>query len=437
VAVANDLVLLFVGLEMISIPTYILLYLGRRDQGSKEAAAKYFFLSILASALLLYGLSFLYGVAGSTGLERIRAAMSEAAQTPAGFDRLGRLALVLIVSGLGFKIAAVPLHFYAPDVYQGTTHANAALLSVVPKAAGFVALVRLTALAAADLEPLGWRIVLVIAVLTMTCGNLLALWQDHLRRLLAYSAIAHTGYMLIGLAVGLTGAGVAGRWDGLGALLFYLAVYAVATIGALAALSHLGREGRQVEYLDELAGLGRARPWTAALLAVFMFSLAGVPPLAGFWGKLLLFGSALDVDVGPQATGLVRPWFVALAVVAALNAAVAAAYYLRVVAVMYFEPAAEPPAAEGGRGAWLTAALCALLVLGIGAYPGPLIRRARQASPTVLAAMLAGPPRTGLTDFDDELLGWQGLPPDEPPGPRRPLPDFRTLPEDGDFVVPR
>ncbi|MBN2477333.1 MAG: NADH-quinone oxidoreductase subunit N [Pirellulales bacterium] len=381
---AGELVLMFVGLELISIPTYVLLYLGRRDAASQESAVKYFLLSILASAILLYGLGFLYGTTGSTELGEIHAALAgsrpalpDAGAVPVGFDMFARLALVLIFAGLGFKIAAAPFHFYAPDVYQGTTQANAALLSVVPKAAGMVALVRILVLAMPGLEAFAWKLALVMAVLTMTLGNFMALWQNNLRRLLAYSSIAHAGYMLIGLTVGLAPAIVRGSQDGVGALLFYLCVYALATVGAFAVLEYLGREDAPIDAVDELAGLGRARPLVAAAMSVFLFSLAGIPLLAGFWGKFALFLSALGVDPGGVS---VRPWFVGLAIVGALNAAVAAAYYLRIVGVMFFRTPLAVPKAEGGMGPWLTFTVCAVLTLAIGAFPRPLLQAANDAS---------------------------------------------------------
>lgn len=371
---AGELVLLFVGLELISIPTYVLLYLSRRDAECQESTVKYFFLSVLSSAILLYGFSFLYGVAGSTDLTAVRAMLGDPATLPTGFTAFAKLALALIFAGLCFKIAAVPFHFYAPDVYQGTTHPNAALLSVVPKAAGLVAMVRILVVAMPGMEPYSWRVVLVVSMLTMTLGNVLALWQDNLRRLLAYSSIAHAGYMLIGLAVALATGNAPGDWNGVTAMGFYLATYAAATLGAFAVLEHLGRPERRIDGVEELAGLGRTRPLAAALLDVFMFSLAGVPPLAGFWGKLLLFGSALSVDSGEQW------WFTGLAIVGVLNAAIAAAYYLRIVAVMYFRTPLATPRAEGGLGAWCAAVACAVLVVVIGLYPGPLMREADDAS---------------------------------------------------------
>jgi NADH-quinone oxidoreductase subunit N len=374
---AGDLVLVFVGLETISIPTYIMLYLGPRDLASNEATTKYFFLSILASAILLYGLSFLYGLAGSTDLGVIHQRLAALAGGPS--DGLAKIALVLILGGLSFKIAAVPFHFYAPDVYQGTTSANAGLLSVLPKAAGLAVLVRLLAAMMPVVQPYAWALLAAIAVLTMTVANVTALWQTNLRRLLAYSSVAHAGTMLIGLAVYAASPGIGVYWDGIAALLVYLIVYAVATIGAFAALACLGSPGRQVESVHELAGLawtgGIGRPLLAWSIAVCMFSLAGIPPLAGFWGKLAVFASALGLARGPSG-----PWFIALAVIGVVNSAIAAAYYLRVVAVMFFRPSTAV-AQRPHDGEPLVAALaCAALALAIGIYPGPWLREADRAS---------------------------------------------------------
>ncbi|MEN6459599.1 MAG: NADH-quinone oxidoreductase subunit N [Thermoguttaceae bacterium] len=397
VTVAADLVLLFVALELISIPTYILLYLGRNDAESQESAVKYFFLSVLSSAILLYGFSFLCGMAGFAGapgghdmtqLVSVRAAMDS--------GRLGTLAvltLVLVVAGLSFRVAAVPFHFYAPDVYQGTTHPNAALLSVVPKAAGLVALVRIVVEAMPSMAAEAWPLVLAVALLTMSVANVMALWQDNLRRLLAYSSIAQAGYLLLALAVALAGGSRVGAWNGLATLWFYLTTYSLATIGAFAVLEHLGSPERRVDSMDELAGLGRTRPAVAGALALCMLSLTGVPPLAGFWGKLLVFGAALDASA--SADGLVAMarqvgnlphnlhwWFITAAVVGVLNAAVAAAYYLRVVGMLYFRTPSARLRPEGGRGAWAAALLCAAAVVAIGVDPGPLVRAASDAGRT-------------------------------------------------------
>jgi NADH-quinone oxidoreductase subunit N len=418
---AGNLVLLVVSLELISIPTYVLLALGCRDPGTardhalhgarvahgaraangaragQEAAAKYFFLSILASVLFLYGLSFLYGTTGSMDLDVIRARLAHPQTLPPGFETLAKLAMVLVVAGLCFRVTAVPFHFYAPDVHQGTSHANAALLSVLPKAAGLVVLVRLVLVAMPDMAAYAWKVALVLSVLSMTLGNLLALWQDNLRRLMAYSSIANAGYMLIGLCVALAGAipgaptgsgyppaGASGWWDGVAAMLFYLGVYAAATLGMFAALAYLGSARRQIDTLDELAGLGQTHPTVAAAVAACLFSLAGLPPLGGLWAKLLVFGSALAAE--PAAGGPHHPWLVALAIVGVLNAAIGAFYYLRIVGVMYFRPSLGALRAEGGRAPWLAAMACALAVLAVGVYPGPLMRVSTAASPAAVGS---------------------------------------------------
>jgi NADH-quinone oxidoreductase subunit N len=406
VSVASNLVLLFVGLELISIPTYILLTLGRRDPAAQEAAAKYFYLSILASAVLLYGLSFIYGAVGSMQLSAVAQKLASSSHLPDGVESFAKLGMVLVLAGLCFRVTAVPFHFYAPDVYQGTIQGNAALLSVLPKAAGLLAIVRLIVLGMPDLQVHAWKIVLALSVLTMTLGNVLALWQDNVRRLLAYSSIANAGYMLIGIAVGLAPhataapalAGVA-VWNGVGATFFYLCVYAAATLGAFAVLAHLGRDRQQVESVDELAGLSRSHPAMASAMAVCMFSLAGLPPAAGLWGKLLVFGSALNVS------GELSPWFVALAIIGLLNAAVAAYYYLRIVGLMYFREPLAASRPEGGPGAYLAALICAGAVVVFGFYPAPLMRDCVKAG----SREHAGYPRSGSESTEIVEL-WKSAP---------------------------
>ncbi len=388
---ADDLILLFVALELISIPTYILLYLGPGGVGCRESAAKYFFLSVLASAILLYGFSFVYGTAGTMKLEGIHNALTSLQNMPQGFANLAKLALLLTFAGLCFRLTAVPFHFYAPDVYQGTSNSNAALLSVIPKAAGLAVLARLVWAAMPALGLLAWQITMAVAILTMFLGNTMALWQDNPRRMMAYSSIAHAGYLLIGLSAALAvGAGPMGSWDGIAAISFYLCVYAAATIGTFALLEYLGEPGKRVENIDELAGMSRTRPILAAMMSIFMFSLTGIPPLAGFWGKLQIFGSALNVDAQPG--GNVRIWFVILAVLGVLNAAISAGYYLRIVGVIYFRPPSSEHRTGGGWGALTAAMICALATLIIGLWPGPLAKISDQARP-----MVPQPPRIEKT----------------------------------------
>jgi NADH-quinone oxidoreductase subunit N len=379
-ASAQDLVLMFLGLELVSIPTYVLLYLSRRDAAAQESTAKYFFLSVLSSAITLYGFSFLYGAAGSTSLVALRAALLTSAGGPAALAPVG---LVLTFAGLGFKIAAVPFHFYAPDVFQGASHTGAGLLSILPKAAGFLALARIVVFAMPGLELYGLRLALILAVVTMTLGNVVALWQVHLRRLFAYSSIAHAGYMLIGLATSLAGERIEGAppgFDGLGATFFYLALYALATTGVFAAFNYLSSDERPLDHLDDLAGVARSHPLAAGAIALFMFSLAGIPPLAGFWGKLSLFAGALGVQREGGGEGGMGYWFVGLAIVGALNAAIAAAYYLKIVAIMFFRPALSEDSAEEATGPGVVMMACAVLVVVVGLIPGPLMARSEQAS---------------------------------------------------------
>lgn len=378
---AVDLVLLFVALELISIPTYVLLFLSKSDQGSAEATAKYFFLSILSSAVLLYGFTLLYGIAGSTMIPEIAAAIAASE----GITTMAVAALVLVFAGLSFKLAAVPFHFYAPDVYQGTSSGVAGLLAVLPKIAGVVVLARLVAASIPGIEGYGWHLVLIIAVLTMTLGNFAALWQNDIRRLLAYSSIAHSGYLLIGLTAALSlGESGAARYNGLAAMLFYLIVYVLATIAAFAALAWLGSREREVNKVEELSGLIKTHPLSAAAIGIAMFSLTGIPPLAGFWGKLTLFASALQAG-WMNVDDTQRFLLVGLAIAAALNAAVSAGYYLRIVGVMFFGTSQTPPPAAGPRGAIAAAGLCAVGLLGVGLFPGPLMHAAQGAGKAAIS----------------------------------------------------
>jgi NADH-quinone oxidoreductase subunit N len=350
---------------------------------------KYFFLSIFSSALLLYGLAMIYGISGTTliaGSEDPRGIRELLAGPNAANPLIGLapLAIVLVVAGLGFKLAIAPLQFYAPDVYQGTTNANAGLLAVAPKIAGIAGLIRLALVAMPAAGDFGWQLALILAVLTMTIGNICALWQNNLRRLMAYSSIAHGGYLLIGLAAAALATTPSGMQftGGIAAMLVYVAVYAIATMGTFAALAYLGSKHRELSGVDDLVGLARSQPLAAGLIAVFMFSLAGIPPLAGFWGKLALFSTAVEVAAGSSvpATSL---WFTLLAVIGAANAAIAAAYYLRIVAVMYFQPATAETTPAGGIGALSGAVLCGVLVVLCGVLPGPAMNSATEAEATL------------------------------------------------------
>jgi NADH-quinone oxidoreductase subunit N len=382
VTASNDAVFLFVGLELVSIPTYLLLYLSRRTSTTQEAATKYFYLSVFASGLLLYGLTFLYGLAGVANFKTLALLARDLPSFP-NFT-IGLVAVVFIMAGLCFRAAAVPLHFYAPDVYQGSPAAIAALLAWVPKAIGFIALVRVLTsifnvkdtmdLLASKAIILTW----IIAAATMTLGNAVALLQKDLKRLLAYSSIAHAGYLMVGVAAAFANTPRGGRfYYGAEGIFFYLTAYALMTLGAFGVIIALKRrDGRSVQTIDELAGLGRTQPLPALAMAVCLLSLSGIPPLAGFWGKLQIFAAAFSAQDGDEAWS-----FYMLTIIGVLNAAVGAFYYLRIIVLMYLFPAeGEPLEATGGWPVGLAVGACATLSLLIGLFPASVSRACREAA---------------------------------------------------------
>lgn len=376
IAAANDLVGLFVALELVSIPTYLFLLLPRRDAPAQEATLKYFLLSIFSSAIVLFGMSYLYGATGTTNLAGIHAAFGAAhgLQNP-----LVTVATVLLIAGLGFRLTAVPFHFYAPDVFQGAPTSAAAMLSFVPKIVGLVALLRLLVPSAgAESAMASWSttsaatfLLWWLAVITMFVGNLLALMQTDIRRLLAYSSVSHAGYMMVGLIVGLeheiqkTGLTQAApkSVSGIGAMLFYLAVYGAMTLGAFAILIAASKGNRRIQTLDDLTGLSKTKPGLALVLSIFLFSLAGLPPTAGFLGKLNLFFAA-------WAQGY--PSSRLLAVVLAINAALGSWYYLKAIGVMFLrdpiDRSEQPSAVETPT--LVAAGICLAGTLGLFFLPG-------------------------------------------------------------------
>jgi NADH-quinone oxidoreductase subunit N len=386
VAAANELVLLFAALELVSLPTYLLLYLPRRNATTQEAATKYFYLSIFSSALLLFGMAYLYGLTGVSNLKALSYLTHHLPDIPQ--REFGLIAVLFIMAGLGFRVAAVPFHFYAPDVYQGSPTVIAAILAWIPKGIGFVAMIRaLTAVLSGP--PIGApvadkAVVLawVIAVATMTLGNTVALMQEDLKRLLAYSSIAHAGYLMIGVAAAFRNPpGVANSYPGAQGIAFYLATYALMTLGAFGVILALSTPERPVETVEDLTGLGRTQPLAALAMALCLFSLAGVPPLAGFWGKFQVFASALTVGEDEDAT-----LFQLLAVIGVVNAAIGAYYYLRIVVKMYLWPADGP--ALQPRAPWPTmiaVGACATLSLLFGLFPAPIAVAARESAAAAVA----------------------------------------------------
>ena len=378
-ASANDWVVLFFAVELVSIPTYILVALSREDRRSSEAAIKYFFLGALSAALLVLGLVFLYGATGTTAIHKIvEGSGVPLIQGGAAMTALSTIGLLLVVGGLAFKTAAVPFHAYVADVYEGAASPVAGMLGFVPKFAGFLALIKV-------LTSIGWNIptelmwlLWVMAAATMTVGNVLALLQRNVKRMLAYSSVAHTGYMLIALLVGPV-AGQGPMHDGVAALLFYVAVYGAMNLGVFALLGAFKSGQRDAETLDDIAGLARRSPGAALGLAVCAFSLMGLPPTAGFLGKLYVFSSAFSLpDTHPMHGAMI-----VLAVIGVINSAIGAAYYLRIVAALYMGGECKETVPAGGAPIRVGLGLCALAMIAMFAWPSVLSREASQAT-TVL-----------------------------------------------------
>jgi NADH-quinone oxidoreductase subunit N len=386
---ANDLVVLFLALEIVSIPTYILLYLPRHDDASQEAALKYFLLSVFSSGLTLFGFSYLYGLTGTTNLTVMYDTLHRADSRD--LPVVAHVAVVMVVAGLGFRITAVPFHFYAPDVYQGAPTVGAAMLAYVPKVAGFAALLRVLGFVTpAGIATSGTYIGMALstqvptvlwflAVVTMFLGNILALLQDNLKRILAYSSVAHAGYMLVGLAVApyLRGPGGVTEPDGVEAILYYLVAYGAMTIGAFAVIAYVDSPETPVETVDDLAGLSRSHPLLALLMTVFLFSLIGIPLTAGFTGKFFIFLGAMAV---PSAEHVTQARV--LAILGMVNAAIGGWYYLRIIAVMYLRNPLRSVIGRRTVPALATLAICGILTIGLSVPPGAqwLIAAARSAA---------------------------------------------------------
>jgi NADH-quinone oxidoreductase subunit N len=392
---ANDLITLFLALELISIPTYILLYLPARTKLNQEAAAKYFLLSVMSSGVLLFGFSYLYGLTGSTNLTVIADAITKAHAE--AVNPMALLAAVMVIAAVGFRVTAVPFHFYAPDVYEGGPAGVVAQLAFFPKVAGFLALARVFGLLGANPQHIPFDantqiplLLWILAILTMTLGNVLALLQDNVRRMLAYSSVAHGGYMLMGVVVAssLPDAKEMPGVGGIDAILVYLVAYGMMTIGAFAVILFLSTPERPVESIDDLAGIGQSNPISAGAMSIFLFSLIGMPLTAGFAGKLLLFVGAFYAPTGTfTATlfGVGVDLYRVMALFAAVNAAVGAYYYLRVVGVMFLRTPLRPATRSRAVPTFLAAVALAGATLFFGIYPEPIAKAARKAAPVPAA----------------------------------------------------
>ena len=406
-ASGNDLLSLYIALELMALSVYVLVGFTRRSRESNEASMKYFLLGSFSSAILLYGMSLLYGMTGSTNLGDIAHALPALTAIPrAGAADVRYLLLIsacLLAAGMFFKIAAAPFHMWAPDAYEGAPTPVTAFMSVGVKAASFALFARLFLDGIPGLRSLGdgapgglpgWGVLLAIAAaITMTWGNVGALTQRNAKRLFAYSAVSHSGFLLLGL--------VAGNRTGYTGLVIYLAVYVAMNLGAFGVLITLHRRGIVGDRLEDFAGLAQRAPGLAAAMTLFLLSLGGIPPTAGFVGKFYVFYGLIE-------TG--DPWLARLALLAVLNTVLSAYYYLQFVKGMFMgDPSEDAPAYATSPSLWAATGLAAVVTLGVGVYPQPVISMSERAIQGFSDAVVR--PFTGPGDA--------GRPPGGPQGGRR------------------
>jgi NADH-quinone oxidoreductase subunit N len=360
-----DLITIFVGLETMAVSFYILAGFIKPNQRSNEAAVKYFLLGAFSLGILLYGMSLMYGLSGTTNLRTMAVAFAGQEGDP----RLV-LAVILVVAGVGFKIAAVPFHMWAPDVYEGAPTPVTAFLSVGSKAASFAMLLRIFMEGLPSMNA-SWRLLFEgLAIATMTVGNLAALTQTNLKRMLAYSSIAHAGYLLIGV--------VAGTTRGVTAMMIYLLIYSFTQIGAFIIIVIMQRQDVVGDELKDFSGLHARHPFAAFAMLVFMLSLGGIPPTAGFMGKLWLFGAAIDAG------------YVWLAVIAVLNSAISLYYYIRIVVFMYVKPQGAGSEVKTTPSLGFALAVAVIATIALGVYPRLLFELAEMSARTLgVAAVTA------------------------------------------------
>lgn len=361
---ANDLLMVYLGMEFLSITSYILVGFLRGDSRSTEAAIKYFLYGAVASAIMLYGMSMIFGITGTTNLNEIAGVL--AGQSLAGSMRwLAFSSVILLIVGFGFKTSLVPFHQWAPDTYEGAPTPITGFLSTASKAAGFALMVRVFIVALPGFA-IDWLTVLAgVSMITMTLGNLVALRQTNIKRLLAYSSIAQAGYILMGL-VCIPQAQFNLRpfgdftFNGINGILIYLFGYIFTNLGVFAVVIAIENQTKKVD-LRDYAGLVSRSPWLASLMLIFLLSLTGIPPTLGFWGKYFVFGAAVQVRFFP------------LLIVAVINSAIAAGYYLNIVRYMFFMPAEEDTRLKIAPTLGIVLAVTVLAVLGLGILPGMVI----------------------------------------------------------------
>ena len=360
---ANDLLSLYVGLELQSLSLYVIAAFRRDSTKSSEAGLKYFVLGALSSGMLLYGASMIYGFAGTTQFETLASLFTGPNADPGVGVIVG---LVFLLAGLAFKVSAVPFHMWTPDVYEGAPTPVTAFFAVAPKIAAIALLVRVMVGPFGELFAQWQQIVIFISIASMLLGALAAIWQTNIKRLMAYSSIGHVGYALVGLA--------AGSEEGIRGIGIYMAIYLAMNIGTFCCILSMRRQGLLVEGINDLAGLARNHPMMAAAMAIFMFSMAGFPPLAGFFGKLYVFMAAVNEGL------------YVLAIIGVLTSVIGAFYYLRIIKIMYFDEPAEAFDRTAGREVGVIMAVSGLFTLLFFIFPSPIVSAASQAAAVLFSA---------------------------------------------------
>ena len=363
---ANNFLVVYLGLELMSLSLYALVAMRRDDASATEAAMKYFVLGALASGFLLYGLSMMYGATGSLEIPEVFRAIGTGQINKAVLA----LGTVFVVAGLAFKLGAVPFHMWVPDVYQGAPTSMTLLVGGAPKLAAFAITIRLLVEGMSGLA-LDWQQMLILlSVASMLLGNLAAIAQTNIKRMLAYSTIAQVGFMMLGLTPSVVSGNTISAGNGYSSAMFYVVTDVLTTLGTFGMIMLLSRAGHEAELIDDFKGLARRSPWFAGVMAVFMFSLAGIPPTVGFYAKLAVLQSLVSTNVAG---------YVWLAVVAVVLSLLGAFYYLRVVKVMYFDDAIDVQPVAGSRDARLMLSLNGAAVLLLGILPGGLMAMCAQA----------------------------------------------------------
>ncbi len=357
---AQDLISLYLGIELQSLSLYVIAAFRRDNLRSTEAGLKYFVLGALSSGMLLYGCSMIYGFTGATNFDAIAVAVE--AQNHASVGLI--FGIVFLVAGLAFKVSAVPFHMWTPDVYEGAPTPVTAFFAVAPKVAAMVLFMRAMIEPFAAITDQWQQIIVFLAILSMFLGAFAAIAQRNIKRLMAYSSIGHVGFALVGLA--------AGSAEGVRSVLIYLSIYLVMNIGAFACILSMRRKSGLAEGIDDLSGLAKEKPLMALAMAIFMFSLAGIPPLAGFFGKFYVFMAAINAGL------------YTLAILGVLASVVSAFYYLRIIKVMYFDDATDPLDAPISTEMRAIMVVCGVLVTFFIVYPAPVIDAAAAAAATLM-----------------------------------------------------